>query len=152
MIPKKELKKQVKALILIDAKRLKEKYGTISENIKGVQKILTIKEIYQLNKLKDFFLITVSDSSTSPKIQYFLSIMLASQSSDFLVNIAKSIIKQEKTGFRLIQFLLHPKSLRTNLLCLLDLNDPKELDTLIEKLEKVRKLFKERIDNLINAK
>jgi hypothetical protein len=133
-----------------NAKKLKEKYPPISENIEGVQRVYSIKNIYQLfNDFKNFYLIVISDPSIDQKLRYFLTKRLASQSSDFLVNLAKKTMKKNPLSFQLIQFSLHPNNSRISLLCLSELKNLDELTNLRDRLNDIKLSFQEKMDKLI---
>jgi hypothetical protein len=144
------LKKAIENELLKDTKKLREKYPPISENIEGVQKVYPIKKIYQLfNGFKNFYLILINDSTIEQKVRYFLTIRLASQSSDFLVKLAKKALKQKNLNFQLIQFALHPNNSRINLLCISELKNFDALMTLRQQLNEIKLLFQEKMDKLI---
>ena len=136
--------------LLKDAKKFREKYPPISENSVGVQKVYTIKKIYQLlNRFKNFYLIVINDPSSGQKVRYFLTIRLASQSSDILVKLAKKALKQKNLNFQLLQFALHPNNSRVNLLCISELKNFEDLVILSEQLNDIKLLFQEKMDKLI---
>ena len=152
MKDKNDLKTKIESSLLKDAKKLRGKYLPISEKIMGVQKVLTIKNIYKLSgRLKSFYLITIKDATIKQKRRYFIAIQLASQSSDFLVKIAKKIIRQEEIPFKLIQYAIHPKSLRVTLLCMAELNNENNIADLIKKVEDLRVVFQQKINNLVKV-
>ena len=136
--------------LLKNAKKFREKYPPISENIEGVQKVYPIKNVYQLFKeFKNFYLIIIDDSSIAQKKRYFLTIRLASQSSDILVKLAKKALKQKNLNFQLLQFALHPNNSRVNLLCISELKNFEDLVILSEQLNDIKLLFQEKMDKLI---
>jgi len=150
MKKKNNLRISIENKLLENAKKLKEKYPPISENISGVQKVYPIKKVYQLfNDFKNFYLIIINDSSIEQKIRYFFVIRLASQSSDLLVKLAKKTMRQKNYNFQLIQFALHPNISRINLLCLSELKNLDELTTLSEQLNDIKSSFQEKMDKLI---
>ncbi len=147
----KSLKSYIKRELLTGAKRLKNKYPPISENIKGVPKSLKIKKIYELKENhKNFYLINTKNYSKKPRHRYFLAIMLASQSSDLLVSLAKGFSKEH--NLKLIQFSIYPQHFRVSLFSLKELsstdNFPESINLLIEFRNKHRKEL-ENLKNLI---
>ena len=93
---KENLQNYLKKEILKDAKRLKNKYPPISEKVNGVSKSLRIKSIYELKgNLNNFIFITTKNYAKNPNHRYFLAILLASQSSDLLVSLAKEFSKKK---------------------------------------------------------
>ena len=147
---KNNLKISIENELLENAKKLREKYPPISENIEGVQKVYPIKKVYQLfNEFKNFYLIIISDSSIEKKIRYFLTIRLASLSSDFLVKLAKYIMKEKNLSFQLIQFSLHPNNSRISLLCLSELKNFDEFMALRQKFNAIKSAFQENMEKVI---
>jgi hypothetical protein len=150
MKKRNNLRITIESELLKDAKKLREKYPPISENIEGAQKVYPIKSVYQLfNGFKNFYLILINDSTIEQKIRYFLTIRLASQSSDILVKLAKKALKQKNLNFQLIQFALHPNNSRINLLCISELKNFDTLMTLREQLNEIKLLFQEKMDKII---
>lgn len=150
MKDRNDLKSIIETNLLKDAKKLREKYLPISENVKGARKVFTIKNIYELSgHLKSFYLITIKDATIRQKRRYFIAIQLASQSSDFLAKIAKEIVKQKELTLKLIQYAIHPKSLRINLLCMAELENAEEIHDLIKELGEIKISVKEKIERLI---
>jgi hypothetical protein len=147
---KNNLKILIESDLFENAKKLKEKYPPISENIEGVQKVYPIKKVYQLfNEFKNFYLIVISDPSIEQKLRFFLTKRLASQSSDFLVKLANKTMKEKNMSFQLIQFSLHPNNSRISLLCLSELKSFDELMILKDKLNDIKLSFQEKMDKLI---
>jgi len=150
MKEKNNLKIIIENKLLKDANKLREKYPPISENIEGVQKVYPVKKVYQLlNEFKNFYLIIIEDSSVEQKIRYFLTIQLASQSSDFLVKLAKKTMKENNLSFQLIQFSLHPNNSRINLLCLSELKNFDEFMALRQKFNAIKSAFQENMEKVI---
>ena len=115
------LKISIENELLENAKKLREKYPPISENIEGVQKVYPIKKVYQLFKeFKNFYLIIISDSSI-----------------------------EKKMSFQLIQFSLHHNNSRISLLCLLELKNFDELMNLREKLNDIKLSFRDKMEKVI---
>ena len=150
MKDKNDLKREIESNLLKDAKKLRGKYLPISEKVMGTQKVFTIKNIYELSgRLKSFYIIMIKDEIAKKNRRFFIVIQLASQSSDFLVKIAKEIIKQKEIALKLIQYAIHPKSLRINLLCMSELKNTDDISDLIKELGEVRILFQDKIDSIV---
>lgn len=130
--------------VISTSKKLKGRFAPISELIHNVPKSLTIREIYKLKEeLKDLYLINVNNYSNKPKIRYFLAVMLASQSSDFLVSLAKDFAN--KNNLKLIQYSLYPKSLRINLISLKEILNAEDFSSSIKILEVFKKDLRKKI-------
>jgi hypothetical protein len=139
---------RIKSDILKNSQKLKGKYLPFSEMVGGIQKIFPVKKLYKLQgDLKNFFLIEVKHSTEKQKHKQFLAIQLASQSSDFLVSVAKTLIK-EKSQLRLIQFSIYPEHLRVGLLGLRRLDQITEIPMIINDLKEIRTKFRKKIDSL----
>ncbi|MFW9821038.1 MAG: hypothetical protein ACFFE5_15650, partial [Candidatus Thorarchaeota archaeon] len=88
-----------------------------------------------------------------PKLRYFLAISLAYNSSDLLVQFAREFAL--KTGLKLIQYSVFPKTLRIQLLLLKELNKIEDYANSIDILKTYRKEFRGillKIKNLIDNK
>jgi len=145
----KSLKSYLKRELLTGAKRLKNKYPPISENIKGVSKALKIKKIYELKEnLKNFYLIITKNYSKKPRYKHFLAILLASQSSDLLVNLAKGFSKEH--NLKLIQFSVYPQHFRVSLFSLKELNGADNLSKSINLLKEFRNKYRKELENFKN--
>ncbi len=146
----KTFKFYIKNEVIKNAKKLKGKFHPFSELVNSIPKILTIKKCYELKgQLKNFYLILVNNYSKKPKIRYFLAISLASQSSDFLVSLAKKYANEN--GLKLIQFSIYPKTFRINLLSLKELNNVEDYSFSLKLLKQFRKDFRKKLINLSNA-
>lgn len=146
---KENLNSYLKKELLIDAKRLKNKYPPISEKIKGVPKSLKIKKIYELKEnLKNLYLITVKNYSKKPRYRHFLAILLASQSSDLLVSLAKGFSKEH--NLKLIQFSIYPQHFRVSLFSLKELNTTDNFSESINVLKEFRNKYRKELENLKN--
>jgi len=145
----KSLKAYIKRELLTGAKRLKNKYPPISEKIKGIPKSLKIKKIYELKKNhKNFYLIIVKNYSKKPRYRPFLAILLASQSSDLLVSLAKGFSKEH--NLKLIQFSIHPQHFRVSLISLKELKTTDNFSESINLLEEFRNKYRKELENLKN--
>lgn len=134
----------------IKFEKLKNKFPSISEIIDSNIKILKIKNIYQITEeYKHFFLIKTRNYLKTPKMRYFITVNLASQSSDLLVNLANDLIKTDGS-VKLIQYSIYPKSNRVNLLALKELKSVKTFSNAIICLKQLRKDFRKRLQNLKN--
>ncbi|MFX1498133.1 MAG: hypothetical protein ACFFBH_11445 [Promethearchaeota archaeon] len=146
----KELDSYIKTNIIKNSKRLKGRFPPILETIEGVNQILKVKAIYELSEeLKDTYLIKVQNYQNKPKVRYFLVITLASQSSDFLVILAKNHIKEFK-GIKLIQFSIYPKNFRISLLALNEVKIQDEFMSSLKHLKNLRMNFRKKLHNLKN--
>jgi len=85
--------------------------------------------------------------SKNEKLKYLICITLASQSSDFLVSLARKTIKDEPS-LRLLQFSLIPKHLRVNLLCLKEIEHEDDLQGSINLLKEVRSRFRKTLEKI----
>ena len=147
---RKLLDSYINSEVIKNARRLKNRYPPISEMIDAVRKVLKVEDLYELSKeYKNFYLIKVRNYKNIPKIRYFLTIVLASQSSDFLAIIAKDHIK-EMDNINLIQFSIHPKNLRISLLALNELNNKDDFLNSVKLLRDLRIIFRKRIANINN--
>ncbi|MFW9950426.1 MAG: hypothetical protein ACFFKA_09930 [Candidatus Thorarchaeota archaeon] len=141
------LRNYLKKTILKDAKQIKNKYPPISEKLNGISNSLKIKNISELGgNLNNFIFITTKNYAKNPKIRYFLAILLASQSSDLLVNLAKEYSK--KNNLKLIQFSLQPHHFRVGLFSLKEIENKDKVPEAINLLKEFRIKFRKDLDNL----
>ena len=147
----KVLKSYLESYVIKSANKLKGKFAPFSEQVDKTLKTLPIKRIYNLKEeLKGISLIIVKNYSKQPRVRYFLSIILASQSSDFLVSLAKDHAR--KNNLKLIQYSLFPKNIRISLLSLKEIRTIKDYSNSIELLKDFRKKFQQtlvKIKNLV---
>ncbi len=144
---KENLQHYLKKEILKDAKRLKNKYPPISEKVNGVSKSLKIKSIYELKgNLNNFIFITTKNHNKNPKHKYFLAILLASQSSDLLVGLAKEFSK--KNRLKLIQFSLHPQHFRVGLFSMKEMHGKDNFSEAVNLLKEFRVLYRKDLEKL----
>jgi len=103
--------------------RLKGKFLPISENRGEKQIQYKVKAIYSLkDELKDrFYLIKFINPENKPKYLYFISFILAYQSSDLLVFIARDLVK--RANLLLTQYPLKAKQFRLSLMCLKEIKN-----------------------------
>ena len=144
---KENLKSYLKIELLNGAKRVKNKYPPISEKIDGISKSLKVRTIYELRgNLNNFFLITTENYSKNPRHRYFLAIILASQSSDLLVNLAKEFSKDN--NLKLIQFSLHPQHFRVGLFSLKELRNKDNISETVNLLKEFRIMYRKDLEKL----
>lgn len=140
------LKEYIKNEIIINAKKVRGRHTPISEIVNNVPKTLKIREIYKLQgKLKNIYLFIANNYTKKPKTRYFLVISLASQSSDFLVSLAKEFAKNN--NLKLIQYSIFPKILRINLLLIKELTEIEDYSKSIQMLKNFRIVFQNRLTN-----
>ena len=141
-----ELGSRIKEKLLKDSHRLKEKYPPLSDIINDTRLTLQINRVYELSgDLRQFYLIIVK--SKNKKLKYLICITLASQSSDFLVSLARITIRDE-TNLRLLQFSLKPKHFRVNLICLKEIEHEDDLQGIIILLKQVRSRFRKTLEKI----
>ena len=138
----------IKNTILQEANQLKGKYAPLSEIIDKIPRTLSIKKIYNLTgKLKDYFFIMVRNHKNNPKIRYFIAYKLASQSSDFLVQLAKTFAKEH--NLNLIQYSIYPQLIgRISLLSFIEIKSPDEYSKVLEIFELFRNNFRTKMITL----
>lgn len=138
------LKSFIKNEIIKKVKKLKGKHAPISELVNNVSKSLSVEKIYDLSeKNKYYFLLIVKNYSKRPKLRYFLTILLANNSSDLLVQLARDYAI--KHDLKLIQYSLFPKTLRIQLLLLKEIKKIEDYTNFIEKLNHFRKEFRSKL-------
>ena len=137
-----DFKSFVKSDIIYKIRKVKGKYPPIAENVENKPHSLSVKSVYDLNaNLKNFYFITLKNYSKSPKYRYFLVISFANNSSDLLVQLAREIVL--KLDLKLIQYSIYPKTLRIQLLCMVEIQTIKNYNTSIKVLKSARKEFRE---------
>jgi hypothetical protein len=149
MLDQAEFKSLIENDVIKDSKKIKGKKLAIAEIVKNTQVTLAVKSIYNLNnKIKHFYLIKVKSNAKQPKFRYFIAISLANTSSDLLVQFArKSAITN---NLQLIQYSIHPKTLRIQLLSMKEIRNIKDYKDSIETLKRVRNEFREKLVSLRN--
>ena len=144
---KENLQSYLKKEILKDAQRLKNKYPPISEKVNGISKSLRIKNIYKLKgNLNNFIFIKTKNYTKNPRYRYFLAILLATQSSDLLVSLAKEFSK--KNRLKLIQFSLHPQHFRVGLFSLKEMHSKNNFSEVINLLKEFRIIYRKDLEKL----
>jgi len=143
------IKSFLKKKLLKKAERLKGKFAPISEVREESIKILSVQKVYSLQKqIKDFYFFIVKNYIKQPKNRFFLVLSLASQSSDFLVSLARDFAKENDV--KLIQYSIFPKSFRVNLLSLKEIKNINEYLESIELLKNFRQHFKKKVLEIKN--
>ena len=133
--------------ILKQASKIRGAHLPISQKIKGKVHVLKIQSIYRLlDEKNEYFLFKAKNYIKKPKNLYFLAIKLASQSSDLLVSLAKPYAK--KNQYELIQYAIHPKSLRVSLLALQEIRNAEDYPQMMEDLNKFKTDFRNKLDHL----
>ncbi len=143
------LKSYLESNVIKSAIKLKGKFAPFSELVDKTPKNLPIKRIYNLREqLKNIFLIIVKNYSNQPKVRYFLAIIIASQSSDFLVSLAKDYAT--RNNLKLIQYSLFPKNIRISLLSLKEIRTIEDYSSSIELLKDFKKKFRKTLEKIRN--
>ena len=142
---RKSLETHVKSIIIKNSKKVREKHSNISEIVDKIPKTLEVKTIYDLSN--NVYLMVVRNHSKQPKTRYFLAISLASQSSDLLVNLTREFVNKNDE-IKLIQFSIHPKSMRVSLLALKELNSVENYSHVIGLLQELRKQFRQKLTEM----
>lgn len=146
-IDKENLQNYLKKEIIKDAKRIKNKYPPISEKVNGISRTLKVKKIYKLKgEQNNLIFITTKNFTKKPKSRYFLAIVLASQSSDLLVNLAKEYSK--RNNLKLIQFSLYPQHCRVGLFSLKEIERKEDISEVVNLLKEFRIMYRKDLDNL----
>ena len=126
--------------LLKKSKKIRGKFSPISELIEDKVKVMKIVKLYDLGSLfKNFYLFIVKNYSKQPKKRYFLAIILASQSSDLLVNLAKDFA--QKNSLKLIQYAIDPMFSRISLISLKEIENVEDYSISIEILKEFRNIF-----------
>ena len=147
---RKTLETHVKSNIIKNSKKIREKHSNISEIVDEMPKTLEVKNIYDLSKqLKNSYLMIVRNHAKQPKTRYFLAISLASQSSDLLVNLTREFVNKDDE-IKLIQFSIHPESMRVSLLALKEIVSVENYSRSIELLQDLRKKFRQKLTKIAN--
>ena len=99
-------------------------------------------------KDKNCFLFIVKNYAKTPKLRFFLSISLANNSSDFLVELAKDYAI--KNDLKLIQYSIFPRMLRIQLLLIKELKQFEDYNNFLEKLTIIRRKFRAKLVKIKN--
>ncbi|MBY8989235.1 MAG: hypothetical protein KGD58_00645 [Candidatus Lokiarchaeota archaeon] len=130
-------------------KKVKGKKIAIAEIIDNALISLPVKSIYDMNeKIKGCYFFIVKNHAKQPKLRYFLTISLANNSSDLLVQLAKEFAR--KNELQLIQYSIYPKTVRTQLLSMKEIKIIEDYNDSIEVLKRFRKEFREKLMVLKN--
>ncbi|MFW9874795.1 MAG: hypothetical protein ACFFG0_16935 [Candidatus Thorarchaeota archaeon] len=144
IISEKELKSFIESEIIKGNKKVRGKKAPIGEFIDNTLISLPVKSIYNMNEINEkFYFIIVKGHLKQPKLRYFLTISLANNSSDFLVYLAKEFAIEN--DLKLIQYSIYPKTLKTQLLSMKEIKNPKDYSKSIEILKVFRKDFREKL-------
>ncbi|MBN1216721.1 MAG: hypothetical protein JXA99_14940 [Candidatus Lokiarchaeota archaeon] len=131
----------------IQSKKIRGRYPPISEIVDNDIKLLKIKNIYKIDSVKSrLYLFQFKNYHSSPKQRFFLAYVLASQSSDLIVLLTKKLALE--TNLRLVQFSIHPKTQRVNLLLLKELKEIDSYFEIINTFETIHKKFKTKIEGI----
>lgn len=145
----REINSFIKKEIIKRTKIIKGKKIAIAEIIDNSLISLPVKSIYDMNeKIKKCYFFIVKNHAKQPKFRYFLTISLANNSSDFLVQLAKEFAR--KNGLTLIQYPIYPKTVRTQLLSMKEINSIEDYNDSIEVLNNARNEFRKKLVGLKN--
>ncbi|MBN1802097.1 MAG: hypothetical protein JW891_11350 [Candidatus Lokiarchaeota archaeon] len=132
-----------------NANKIKGKHPPMIRIVGKERRVLKVNALYDLDYLfKNFFLFVLNDKSEKAKTKYYLAILLASQSSDFLSELAKKGMSKSD-NFKLIQYSTYPKSSRTSLLLLKECTSLEEYKSTITLLQENRTRFRKKIIALV---
>ena len=145
----RDLNSFIEKEVIKGTKKLKGKKIAIAEIIDNALISLPVKSIYDINKkIKRCYFFIVKNHAKQPKFRYFLTISLANNSSDLLVQLAKEFAR--KNGLKLIQYSIYPKTVRTQLLAMKEIKIIEDYNDSIEVLKRFRKEFREKLVVLKN--
>ncbi|TFG01757.1 MAG: hypothetical protein EU542_06400 [Promethearchaeota archaeon] len=145
-----ELKDKIKQELLSKGTKLRNKYPPISERKNGTLIVQKVKSIFQLNvNFRNYYLLITKSTNKRKDLKYYLTLIIASQSSDLLAKIAKKVIGDQKK-IRLIQFPFHPEHFRVNLALLRELDEFTDFTQLMTRLNSLRTQFRTKLHNIIN--
>jgi hypothetical protein len=145
-----ELKEKIKRDLLTKATKLNNKYPPISDRSNDRLRVQKIVKIFQLKEdYQNFYLIITKPKNDNKEKKYYLALVIAVQSSDLLVKIAKKLVSNEG-HIQLIQFAFHPKHFRVSLAFLRELEELMDIDDLKNKLNSLRTKFLMKLNNIIN--
>ena len=145
----KELKSFVESEVIKDIKKIRGKKAPIAEIVDNTVLALPVKSIYDMNEMiKRFYFIILQSHLKQPKLRYFLTISLANNSSDLMVQLAQEFAR--KNGLKLIQYSIYPKTVRTQLLSMKEIKKIEDYNDSIEVLKKARNEFRKRLVALKN--
>jgi len=146
----KELKMFIERNIIKNMKKVRGKHAPIVEIVENTSYELSVKSIYDLRpKFKNFFLFIAENYSKQPKFRFFIAIILANNSSDLLVILARDYAIKNK--LKLIQYSIFPKNLRIQLLSIKEVKHIDNFTNLIEILKGFRQIFRNKLVKLKNS-
>jgi len=144
---RKELKVFIEKNIIKNMKKVRGKHASIVEIVENTSYPLSMKSIYDLRpKFKNFFLFIAKNYSKQPKLRFFIAIILANNSSDLLVQLARDYAI--KKNLKLIQYSIFPKTLRIFLLSIKEIEKVDEFTNSIENLKGFRHIFRNKLEKL----
>ena len=139
----------IKNKIVKEIKKIRGKHAPISEIVQNSSKTLAVEKLYDLSeKDRNCFLFIVKNYAKTPKLRFFLSISLANNSSDFLVELAKDYAI--KNDLKLIQYSIFPRMLRIQLLLIKELKQFEDYNNFLEKLTIIRRKFRAKLVKIKN--
>lgn len=144
---KSKITKQILEIYGDDAQKMRGDFPPISIKEGKEVRSLKIKNIYRINALSKYiFNISVPNYNKSPKYLDYLSIILANQSSDLIVEIARDLAIQNDV--ELIQYPIFQGNYRVSLLALHKVTNPDKIDPLLNNLRQIRKDLKQRLKEI----
>jgi len=135
--------------VIKGTKNVKGKKVAIAEIIDNTIISLPVKSIYDMDEIiKKCYFFIVKNHAKQPKFRYFLTISLANNSSDLMVQLAQEFAR--KNGLKLIQYSIYPKTVRSQLLSMKEIKKIEDYNDSIEVLKKARNEFRKRLVALKN--
>jgi len=145
----KDLNSFIEKEVIKGTKNVKGKKVAIAEIIDNTIISLPVKSIYDMDEIiKKCYFFIVKNHAKQPKFRYFLTISLANNSSDLMVQLAQEFAR--KNGLKLIQYSIYPKTVRTQLLSMKEIKKIEDYNDSIEVLKKARNEFRKRLVALKN--
>lgn len=140
----RDLNSFIKKEVINGSKKVKGKKVAIAEILDNTLISLPVKSIYDMNeKIKECYFFIVKNNAKQPKFRYFLTISLANNSSDLMVQLAKEFAL--KNRLKLIQYSIYPKTLRIQLLSIKEIKEIEGYNDSIEILKEARKNFRKKL-------
>jgi len=145
----KDLNSFIEKEVIKGTKNVKGKKVAIAEIIDNTIISLPVKSIYDMDEIiKKCYFFIVKNHAKQPKFRYFLTISLANNSSDLMVQLAQEFAR--KNGLKLIQYSIYPKTVRSQLLSMKEIKKIEDYNDSIEVLKKARNEFRKRLVALKN--
>ena len=145
----RDLNSFIEKKVINGTKKVKGKKIAIAEVIDNTLISLPVKFVYDMDeKIKKCYFFIVKNHVKQPKLRYYLTISLANNSSDLMVQLAQEFAR--KNGLKLIQYSIYPKTVRTQLLSMKEIKNIEDYNNSIEVLKKARKEFRKRLVALKN--